>query len=55
MSNPEFNIVDSILVVKASGSLNDNILKDLDLPQGKPIAELLDDQENQEEPTTITE
>lgn len=45
MTNPEFNIVDSILTVKASG--NDlNINQDLSLPQGKSIAQLLYDQEN---------
>jgi hypothetical protein len=45
MTNPEFNIVDSILTVKASGT-DLNIDQDLSLPQGKSIAQLLYDQEN---------
>lgn len=55
MFNPDFNIVDSILVVKASGSLHENTLKDLDLPEGKPIAELLNDQKEEEATPIITE
>ena len=47
MSNPEINIVDSILTVKASGT-DLNINHDLELPQGKSIAQLLYDQENTE-------
>lgn len=45
MTNPEFNIVDSILTVRASGT-DLNIEQDLSLPQGKSIAQLLYDQEN---------
>jgi hypothetical protein len=46
MSKDEFNIIDSILTVTASsGSLNDEILNDLNLPEGKSIAELLDGKE----------
>jgi len=50
VSNQNFNIVDSILTVKASGCEMDHINNDLLLPQGKSIAELIDDQkENQTE------
>lgn len=47
MTDPELNLIDSILEVKASGV--DNALEDLDLPQGKSIAELIDDQEKTQE------
>lgn len=49
MSNPEYHIVGSILTVNASG-VQDDVEKDLQLPDGKSIAELLDDQKekNQE-------
>lgn len=50
MTNPEMNIVASILTVKASGA-DLNINHDLELPQGKSIAQLIYDQEN----TEITE
>lgn len=49
MTNPDFNIVDSILEIKASG-VDLNIEQDLSLPEGKSIAQLLYDQENQEIP-----
>jgi len=43
MTEPELNIVSSILDVKASGvEITEN---DLNIPDGKSIAELLDDQE----------
>lgn len=42
MTDNEINIVNSILEVKSSG--NDIGLNDLNLPEGKSIAELLDDQ-----------
>ena len=45
MNNSEFNIINSILDVKASGS-NINIENDLALEEGKSIAQLLYDQEN---------
>lgn len=45
--NPKF--VDSILETKAEASLNDQIQKELELPEGKSIAELLDDQEKPKE------
>lgn len=45
--NPKF--VDSILETKAEASLNDQIQKELELPEGKSIAELLDDQEKSKE------
>lgn len=48
MINPNFNPdtnADSILFVKASGSINDEVIQDLLLENGKNIAELLDDQE----------
>ena len=45
MSTNDFNFIDSILTITpASGSLDD-ATKDLNLPEGKSIAELLDDQE----------
>lgn len=44
-SEPELNIVNSILEVKASGT--DVGISDLDLPQGKSIAELLNDQKKE--------
>lgn len=43
MTNHEINFIDSVLEVKASGT--DNALEDLELPTGKSIAELIDDQE----------
>lgn len=45
MTNSEYNLVDSVLVVKASGSLD--VSKDLELPQGKSIAQLIYDQEKE--------
>lgn len=47
MSNIQFNLANSELVVKASGSFD--YTKDLDLPQGKSIAELIYDQEKESE------
>lgn len=46
MSNENFKPVDSILTVKASASTQNDVVDDLNLPQGKSIAELIDDQEN---------
>jgi hypothetical protein len=37
-------VADSVLFVKASGSINDDIINDLLLENGKSIAELLNDQ-----------
>lgn len=48
MTKFDLNFVDSILDVKASGNQNDVILNDLNLPQGKSIAQLLYEQKNQE-------
>lgn len=45
MNNDEFNIVDSILEIKASGI---DVTQDLLLSEGKSIAQLLYDQENTE-------
>jgi hypothetical protein len=45
VSNSIFNIVDSTLVVKASGDLDKSIAQDLALPEGKSIAELLHEKE----------
>jgi len=45
MTNSHFNLVDSVLVVKASGSLD--VSKDLQLPEGKSIAQLIYDQEKE--------
>ncbi len=45
MTNLPLNIVNSELVVKASG--NFDYKKDLELPDGKSIAELIYDQEKE--------
>jgi hypothetical protein len=45
--NPD-SIVDSILSIKASGSINDEAIHDLLLENGKSIAELLNDQSKKE-------
>lgn len=45
MIDPEINMISSILEVKASGMISDPN-DDLNLPDGKSIAELLHDQEN---------
>lgn len=42
----------STLNVRASGSINDEILQDLFLENGKSIAELLDDQEKKDNQET---
>lgn len=47
MINPEINLVDSLLEVKASG-IEQDVQNDLNLPEGKSIAELLNDQEIKE-------
>lgn len=41
--NPNI-VADSVLSVKASGSINDQVINDLLLDNGKSIAELLNDQ-----------
>lgn len=46
MTNFSFNdqdIVSSLLTIKASGSIDLDAAKDLELPEGKTIAELLDE------------
>jgi hypothetical protein len=50
MFKPNLNndLVDSILTVKASGQIDDVAIMDLLLPQGKSIAQLIDDQEKKE-------
>jgi hypothetical protein len=45
-------IANSTLLVKASGSLDDQIINDLLLENGKSIAELLDDQKKQDHQST---
>lgn len=47
MINREINLVDSVLEVKASG-VEHSVQNDLNLPEGKSIAELLHDQETKE-------
>lgn len=49
MTNSQLNLVDSVLVVKSSGSLD--VDKDLQLPEGKSIAQLLYDQEKETDQT----
>jgi len=57
MSNSHF--ANSILHIKACDNLEEDILKDLEAPQGKSIAQLLNDektiQENNQENTENTE
>jgi len=48
MINPEINITDSILEVKAIGSIRD-VSADFDCIQTKTIAELLNAEQQQEE------
>jgi hypothetical protein len=50
MTNIELNLANSELVVKASGSFDCS--KDLELPQGKSIAELLYDQKKEHKENT---
>lgn len=52
MTNLDLNMVNSILSVKASGN-DDAVLNDLNLPQGKSIAQLIYEQKNKEETDTI--
>lgn len=56
MHENNINFIDSILTIKASG-LESQIANDLQLPEGKSIAELLNDQKEKTEPpkTNITE
>lgn len=52
MSNIDhFELVDSVLVVKASGSISADVINDLELPTGKSISELLNDQEKEDNKT----
>ena len=53
MKKDHIRFVDSILEVKASG-LDNDVSRDLNLPQGKSIAELLYDQKK-EDTKQITE
>ena len=52
MSNENFKPVDSILTVKASASTQNDVIDDLNLPPGKSIAELIDDQKQSEDQPT---
>lgn len=56
MSNSNEKVVnlDSILEVKASGSLNFDVSDDLNMPEGKSIAELIHDKETEKHPQTST-
>lgn len=47
----EFDIIDSVLNVKASGSIMQDAINDLQLPPGKNIAELINDQEKEHNTT----
>lgn len=47
--NPE-SIISSSLIVKASGSVDSDAKEDLYLPEGKSIAQLLNDEENLKNP-----
>jgi len=57
MSNSNFdhNLINSILTVKASEQSNSDVAKDLNLPEGKTIAELLYDKKNIARQTEETE
>lgn len=44
MTNSHFNLIDSVLAVKASGDI-DIAINDLNLPEGKSIAQLIYEQE----------
>lgn len=46
--NLDTDLVDSILNVKASGQVDNEAIMDLLLPQGKSIAQLIDDQEKKD-------
>lgn len=53
MNNPHFNphsTVDSVLLVKASGSINNDIINDLLLENGKDISKLLYEQKENQNP-----
>ena len=54
MINPEINLVDSILEVKAVGSIQD-VSQDFECEQTKSIAELLDAKEKEDEEETNKE
>jgi len=49
MKKEEINLVDSVLFIRASGcDVSDNaIASELDLPEGKAIAELLNEQKKE--------
>lgn len=50
MSNSyNINFVDSILTIKASGSITIDAIKDLELPQGQAIAQLINEQEKKDQ------
>jgi hypothetical protein len=44
-------VADSVLFVKASGSINDDIINDLLLDNGKSIAELINEQKKDQTDT----
>jgi len=52
-SNLDYSLVDSVLTVKASGQINDSAIMDLLLPQGKSIAQLIDDQQEKNIEKTV--
>lgn len=47
MHDHTFNLVNSSLDIKSSGNISEEYLNDLNMPEGKSIAELLDDQEKE--------
>lgn len=47
--NPE-SIISSSLIIKASGSVDSDAQEDLYLPEGKSIAQLLNNEENLKNP-----
>lgn len=51
--DPNLEIVNSVLETKATGSVTD-LTAELQIPDGKAIEELLDDQEKEDEENTTT-
>lgn len=49
MTKVDLNLINSVLNIKASGSIDQDALDDLNLPEGKSIAQLLYEKETKEE------
>jgi hypothetical protein len=57
MSNPNFvnNLIDSVLVVKASENVDSDALQDLNAPEGASIADLFNDKKITQEKDNTTQ